>query len=222
MKHPPNMHKSVPDCISSHGLPVPICSDKLKGRGLEWTEWVTADAVLAWGPDFAFPAAMEEAKRGWASHNFSTEVGKGKGKLGLSGHAGQPKLEDGATERSPTVVQACGLASDSVVTQEKASALTSEDAHLRGCSPHQILTLGFLIPASSVEKKVELEWTYLHHGFYCWNRERLRYKKKQTSVKFVLLSLPPQCSSSSVWVKATNERRPVVHSRSLRTAHYLL
>lgn len=56
-------------------------------------------------------------------------MGKGKGKAGLSGHAGQPKLEDGATERSPTVVQACGLASDSVVTQEKASVLTSEDAH---------------------------------------------------------------------------------------------
>lgn len=96
----------------------------------------------------------------------------------------------------------------------------SQGAHLRGWSPRQILTLGFLIPASSAEKKVELEWTYLHHGFYCWNRERLRYKKKQASMKFVLLSLPPQCSSSSVWVGATNERRPAVRSHSLRTVHY--
>lgn len=44
---------------------------------MEWTEWVTADAVQVRVPNFAFPAAVEEAKR-----NFSTEVGKGKGKAG--------------------------------------------------------------------------------------------------------------------------------------------
>lgn len=90
---------------------------------MEWIEWVTADAVQVRVPDFAFPAAVEEAKR-----NFSTEVGKGKGKAGQLGHVGQPKLEDGAMERSPTGVQASGPASDSVVTQVKASALTSVDA----------------------------------------------------------------------------------------------
>lgn len=90
---------------------------------MEWTEWVTADAVQAWVPDFAFPAAMEEAKC-----NFTTEMGKEKGKAGQLGHAGQPKLQDGAMERSPTGVQASDPASDSVVTQVKARALTSVDA----------------------------------------------------------------------------------------------